>query len=148
MDTLPQFGLIRHMKEQELVGTWRLLSQISQRADGTTYYPRGIGASGILMYDPYGNMSVQLMRVGYEVGQFEDFKTAMETYLAYFGTYRVDRKNHLVIHKVEGSSYPGYVGTDQVRRYAFNADRLTLTAEGKGGDGEAETRILMWQRVS
>lgn len=148
MDRLPQAGFMRQLKEQEFVGTWRLLSQMSQRADGTTYYPRGIGASGILMYDPYGNISVQLMRSGHDSGQFEDFKHAMETYLAYYGTYRVDRKNGVVIHKVEGSSYPGYIGTEQVRRYNFNGDRLTLTAEGKGGDGEAETRILVWQRVS
>jgi hypothetical protein len=139
------------MLEQEFVGTWRLISQVSRREDGTTYYPRGIGASGILMYDSYGIISVQLMRAGHgtgHTGQFDDFKAAMENYLAYYGTYRVDRRNRVVIHKIEGSSYPSYIGTELSRRYSFNADRLTLTAEGKGGDGEDETRTLTWQRVS
>lgn len=133
--------------QQQFIGTWRLIDQQSFREGGTSAYPRGEEALGILMYDAAGNMQVQLARQGSAGGDMSSFKTAMENFLAYFGTYTIDESAQTVTHHVVGSSYPGYVGTNQVRQFALDGDTLTLTAKGFGGDGEAETRVLRWRRA-
>jgi len=128
-------------------GTWKLISQTTQHADGSTSYPRGEEASGILMYDAQGHMSVQLMRAGHSWGDLANFRTAMEQYLAYFGNYRVDEAAGTVTHIIEGCSFPGWIGTEQVRQFRFEGDLLRLTAQGTGFDGLPETRVIVWRRV-
>jgi hypothetical protein len=46
-----------------------------------------------------------------------------------------------VIHHVEGSLIPSWVGVDLRRRYEFSGDRLLLTAES-----EHSLASLVWQR--
>jgi hypothetical protein len=128
------------------IGTWMLVSQQSRRSDGTLYYPRGASPQGVLMYDAAGNMAVQLARAEHTGGDMASFATAMSDYLGYYGTYTVDEAASTVLHHVSGSSYPGYIGTTQTRRYSFEDDTLILSASGTGADGIGETRVLVWQR--
>lgn len=129
--------------DKRFLGTWRLVSQVTHRADGTTVYPRGEDAIGILMYDASGNMAVQLMRAGGTSARLGSFDTALNDFLAYFGTYSVDVET--VTHHVQGCSYARWLGIEQVRHYKFDeqGDRLTLTVEGK----DKERYVLIWQRV-
>jgi len=46
---------------------------------------------------------------------------------------------------VEGSSNPSWVGSNQVRHYAFDADGQHLTLSLK--NGERVTSTLRWQRI-
>ena len=48
----------------------------------------------------------------------------MATALAYCGRYRVD--GDCVVHTVEMSMYPNWVGTEQRRAYRFDGDRIVL----------------------
>ena len=61
---------------------------------------------------------------------------AFTAYLAYFGTYTVDTKKHVVTHHVEGSLSPDYTDTDQPRPYKLEGDRLEI------GDGKSWRRVL------
>ena len=47
-------------------------------------------------------------------------------FLAYFGTYTVDEKAGVVVHHVEGASFPNWIGTDQRREFTLSGRRLTL----------------------
>jgi hypothetical protein len=67
-------------------------------------------------------MSGQLMRPGREP------RDTTNGYVAYFGTFVVDESAHTVIHHVEASLTPAWVGTDLKRTYRFSGNRLTLTA--------------------
>ena len=52
-----------------------------------------------------------------------------------------------MVHQVEGCSFPNWIGSRQVRFYAFNADRLALrTAPLQLGNG-AQIGELVWQRT-
>lgn len=130
------------MAAQHFVGTWRLVSQATHYADGTTVYPRGEDALGILMYDPYGNMAVQLMRAGGTSARLGSIDTAMNEFLAYFGTYSVGADT--VTHHLKGCSYAHWLGTAQVRYYKFDeqGERLTLSV-----DTDQERYVLIWQRM-
>mgnify|MGYP005857205167 CR=1 FL=1 len=130
------------MPETRFTGAWKLIEQIEIR-DGRETYPRGEHPVGLLIYLPDGTMSVQLMRP--DRGQFTDLthlQTALEEYLGYYGRYTVDEAGGVVVHHVEGSSYPRWIGTDQVRRYRFEGDHLILSAEGQG-----VRRVLTWARI-
>ena len=52
------------------------------------------------------------------------------SYLAYFGTYTLDTKKHMVTIHVEGSLAPDYTDTDQPRPYRLEGDRLEIS-DGK-----------------
>jgi hypothetical protein len=131
------------------IGTWKLLSQDTHFKDGRSVASRGENPLGILMYDAHGQMSVQLSRSDAHLSAYTDLtalSTAMDGYLAYFGTYTVDETARTVTHHIAGASYPGYRGTEQVRTYAFSEDfsRLTLRAAAPSGDA---VRVLVWERV-
>ena len=61
---------------------------------------------------------------------------AYTNYLAYFGTYTVDAKKHIVMIHVEGSLAPDYTDTDQPRPFKLEGIRLKIT------DGKTYRRVL------
>lgn len=65
----------------------------------------------------------------------EEIVAAWRGYVGYFGTYTIDEKASTVTHHVEGASFPNFVGTNQVRHYRFEGDRLILQADIASGHG-------------
>jgi hypothetical protein len=132
-----------------LIGAWRLLSLRSVRPDGTVEYPLGPDAIGQIVYTENGRMSAQLMRSGavpFQAGDAqqatdEEKLTAYQAYTGYYGSFRIDAEAGAVIHEVEGSSFPNMIGTDQVRFYQINDDRLDLEADSPQGRSH-----VAWQR--
>jgi hypothetical protein len=117
-----------------------LLSCESKSPDGAISYPYGENPVGRITYDRAGRMSAILMRTGRpstvpsgvaliagNAGS-EEIRQAVEGFTAYFGTFDVDESTRKVIHHVQASLVPSWVGTDLSRGYRFNANRLTLTA--------------------
>ena len=117
---------------KRFVGTWKLIS------DTTT---------GIMIYDSLGNMAAKVMpnrpRAKFVGAQPtpEEAKDAITGYLAYFGTYTVDDKMHIVTHHRKGNINPGQVNDDVVRAYVWGeSDRLILTPAGS-------TNQIIWERA-
>ena len=138
----------------EFVGVWNLISFERRTAAGELTYPMGHHPVGRLTYDAQGRMSAQIMhpdRPKFQSGissrgSAEEKIAAYDGYLAYYGTYVVKEKEHAVIHQVEGSFYPNWVGSDQRRLFEFSAGKLILRAlNGSGGPG-TESR-LVWERA-
>jgi len=143
------------MGKEQFVGTWKLVSSEFRRSDGEVTYPMGRNASGMLMYDASGHMSVQIIRPDRPAfasgdqlkGTLEEIKSAFEGCVAYFGTYEVNEKKGTVTHHVEGSSFPNWVGTDQRRFFEFYGNRLTLSTPPAPFGGEHVTALLVWERA-
>ena len=108
------------------IGTWRLLTVKCTSPEGRIDYPYGPSPIGRLTYDSAGRMSAQLMRSGRHA--HTGIREALETYVAYFGTFDVDESTSHVIHHVEASLEPSWINGDQKRGYRFNANCLVLTA--------------------
>ena len=66
----------------------------------------------------------------------KEAKAVYLNYVAYFGTFSVDEKLHVITHHVEGSLIPSYIATDQQRPFSLNGDRLEI------GDGKTWRRVL------
>jgi hypothetical protein len=143
----------KEMAKEQFVGIWRLISYELRRADGQVTYPLGKGAVGYIMYDESGYMSVTVMgadrlKFSSEVAQrgtdTEKVK-AFDTYLSYCGKYKVQGAK--VIHQVEVSLYPNWVGVDLERTFEFEGDRLSLSAPASSRFGAQYTARLVWERV-
>jgi len=119
--------------------------------------------TGLLMYDPSGRMSVQIvlkadrkpfapLAKGLLSATPEEKAAAFDSYVAYFGTYTVDAKAGTVTHHLEGNLVPGRRGTDNVRWFEFQGEnRLALVPieDGKGGvlPRKDATFKLLWERI-
>ena len=128
------------------IGMWRLVSIVDMKGEKI----RGEHPTGFIVYDASGNMSVQIMpgtpRPKYAGAQPtpDEAKAALNGYVAYFGTYTVDKKSRTVTHNLKGSINPGDVGVDRVRAYEMGpGDRVTLTTMPLT---ETSWRLI-WERV-
>jgi len=137
-----------------LVGSWRLVSNQEHRADGRVTDVWGSEPNGRLVYDAHGRMSVQLMdrrrprfaSADRAAGTPEETKAAFVGFLAYFGTYTVDEKEGVIVHHVEGASFPNLIGTDQRRTFTLSGNRLTLSTPPILAAGRTSVFVLVWER--
>lgn len=141
------------MSREPFVGIWKLVSYELRRADGQVTYPLGKDAVGYIMYNEGGYMSVVIMagnrpKFSSEVAQRgtdTEKVIAFNTYLSYSGKYEVQEAK--IIHHVEVSLYPNWVGMDLERTFEFEGDRLSLSAPTSSRSGNQYTARLIWERV-
>lgn len=141
------------MAENEFIGSWRLVSSEVRDSDGHVSYPYGQDAVGYIMYAADGYMSAQIMKAnrsnfangGILTGSKEEHAMASESYLAYCGKYEIQVNK--VIHYIEASLFPNWVGTIQERFFEFKGDRLVLSTPPLVSGGKQGTAHLIWERV-
>ena len=110
---------------------------------------------GVIVYDAAGCVSVNLMRSDRPTfsvsdkskGTSEEARSALESYEAYFGAYQVDEAAATVTHHVEGSLFPNWTGSKQVRFYEFKDDYLILSTPAMEYGGSTVVGRLTWRRV-
>jgi hypothetical protein len=132
--------------DARFAGTWRLVSYEMQEEDGPVVYPFGPHAVGLLLYTEDGVMSGQLMQPGRDAKPGAQMHPSLAGYIAYCGRYLVDEVAGEVVHHVEASLYPPWVGSEQRRRFAFAGQRLTLSAS-RWRDGKETVHRLVWERA-
>ena len=141
------------MKTDLFIGTWRLVSFELRREDGRVVYPFGKDAVGYIMYNKDGYMSVAFMASNRPKfasgdilrGTIDEKASAAETYVSYCGRYEV--KGDKIIHHIEVSFYPNWIGVKQERFYKFKGDQLTLSTPTMLIDGVQQSAHLVWERV-
>lgn len=135
---------------EQLAGSWGLISFEHVLPSGEVSEPFGDSPSGSILYHADGHMSAQVS-VGSPTrfasddpfrASAEEATEAWQTYFGYWGTFRVYPKKGVVVHRVEGSSFPNWIGSDQVRHFRFDgANRLVLETQSSSGHS-----TLIWQR--
>jgi lipocalin-like protein len=141
------------MSANPLVGTWRLLSWENRTLDGEVSHPLGEDASGYLAYTDDGYVLVAIMGAGrrpFVAGDLLSGSTAektgaVETYVSYCGRYEFH--GDTVLHHVELSLFPNWVGVTQERLVKLSGDRLTLSTRPLLLQGRQQTAQLLWERV-
>ncbi len=139
--------------DDALAGAWRLVSWENQAADGQITYPMGADALGYVLYTADGRFSVTISRADrarFAAGDLlggttEEKARAMESFVAYAGRYSFHGDR--VIHHVELSLFPNWVGSDQQRWVELSRDRLTLSASPLLLAGKQQVPRLVWERV-
>ena len=138
-----------------LVGGWRLRSWVSIADDGAEGRPMGDAPDGLLAYTADGAM-VGMMGPGDRPrfatddvtgGTVDERAMAFATFIAYGGRFAID--GDTVVHSVETSLFPNWIGTEQRRRFAISDDgrTLTLTSPPIVLGGTRRIQRLIWSRV-
>jgi hypothetical protein len=142
------------MTPNPLIGTWRLISWENRSlVDAQVSYPLGEDAVGYIMYNPDGYMFVAIMgpnRLKFAAedllsGATQEEAQAEETYVSYCGRYEFHGET--VIHHVELSLFPNWVGVEQERLVELRGDRLTLSTPPILLGGIQQSAHLIWERV-
>lgn len=146
----------------QLIGSWRLVSRQSRRANGEVETDAGLSATplGILIYDQSGHVAAQLSRRDRSIAILpEECQAAITTkgtpdtaqtilgYDAYFGTFKVNENDGTVTHHLEAALFPGDIGKDIERHFTISGDQLTITFNTTTREGVKVTRTLIWQRM-
>ncbi|CAI1917877.1 MULTISPECIES: lipocalin-like domain-containing protein [Serratia] len=143
------------MSVNAFIGSWSLVSSVFKGEDGRVNHPLGEQVLGRINYEPNGTMAAQLYsatRPSFAAddlaqGSEQELRAAFINMICYFGRYQVDESEQRVVHQVEGSSFPNWIGSRQVRFYHFSGDCLELrTVPLQFGNG-VQTGELVWQRI-
>lgn len=139
--------------EQQLVGTWFLVSDVATRPDGTPLEPFGDNPKGILMFDRMGHFSIQYSGDARRKvasndrlrGTPEEDKANAKGTQAYYGTYSVDAAGRTLTFHVERNSFPNWDNTDLKRTITLAGDELkwSIPRISTGGG----TAVNVWKRA-
>ncbi|HET6487008.1 MAG TPA: lipocalin-like domain-containing protein [Spirochaetia bacterium] len=141
------------MDRNRWFGTWRLESMELHSLGGVTTYPYGRNPTGYIMYLEPDRMAVTLGSGDRPPFAAEDMlggtdqekSAAFSSFLSYCGTFQVGE--HSVVHHIDVSLFPNWVGTRQERLYEFEGDALRLSSRPFRINGEQQTVHLVWRRV-
>lgn len=149
-------GAVREMTShnQQLVGTWRLLSASSKDSSGQPLEPPyGSNPAGLLSYTQDGRVTALISYSGRKPLSagikgpvlIEELAEAFKTFLAYGGRYRLDGDN--VVHSIEISSIQNYVNRELVRTVKFQGDEIALLTPPSMVNGKIQSIELIWRRL-
>jgi hypothetical protein len=131
---------------RDLVGTWKTVTQIATSPDGRRSEPYGPNPNNIMVFDANGRFVVVNARTDLPKfasnnrmqGTADENKAIVQGSIAIFGTYSVVDK--VIIEKVEGGTWPSWIGTDQKRPIiSFTGDEIKLGNPGRSAGGTSES---------
>lgn len=137
---------------EDFFGAWRLVSFQNESEDGRVEHPFGKSPSGMIYYDRSGHMGVNIMaedRKNFSSGDMfvateDEMKTAVK-YISYSGRFTVAEDK--VVHSIEVSFFPNWVGVDQERFYTIDGSRLVLSTRPMRFDGRKVVSRLVWEKL-
>ena len=135
---------------RDLVGTWAAVSNVNIDQDGRRVNVFGAHGKGIAIFESNGRFAIVIVDPNtpkFESdrrshGTAEENKAAVLGGIALFGIYWVSNKT--IFFTVEGSTYPNWTGTEQVRTViSFTGDDLKWSLRASiGGTSE-----IAWKRI-
>jgi hypothetical protein len=141
------------MAENPLLGVWTLVAYEFRSANGAVTYPFGEHPQGYIMYTQDGFMSVGFMsgdRPSFKSGDLRggsdaEKAAAYSTYFSYCGRYEL--RDEKVVHHIEVSLYPNWIGKDQERFWKLDGERLTFSTPPLLYEGSEQTGYLFWKKA-
>ena len=138
-----------------LVGVWKLVSFEVRRNNGQAHYPFGGNATGQLIYTANGKVSANISQSGrLEVksgdimdASHEEMAASFRGYISYFGHYEFDEKNNKVLHHIEGSLFPNWIGDTLRRNVNMKSSRLELSTEPTMYGSEEVIGVVLWEKI-
>ncbi|NLS01261.1 lipocalin-like domain-containing protein [Rhizobium sp. P38BS-XIX] len=137
---------------EKLVGVWELVDATTITAeDGRRESSYGDGATGFIHYTATGRMMALIThgareRLEGDRQSSPDWQKARAytTSIAYAGRYSIEGDR--VVHHVDTSTYPNWVGTQLTRQFRFEDDRVFLRTLPQMQNGIMAVLELEWRR--
>jgi hypothetical protein len=142
------------VKAEDFVGTYRGRGQDQVTRDGTVSNLTS-GGEGRLVYTADGTVMVISTRTARKPlpasvsgndlsgATMEEKATTAEGVVAYAGHYEV--KGEQVLHHVEVSFFPNWVGTTNVRKFQWQGKLLILSTPP---DAQGTVRRIHWEKMT
>lgn len=136
--------------QDSIVGTWKLKSFQTVFCDGSApRWPFGQSPTGYTIFAADGRMMTIVEAEGGKPATTDDERAALyRTSFSYTGAYRIDGERRTT--KVDLSSNPAWVGTEQVRTIRLSGDVLetgTHWAAGAAAGAPQSRGAFTWERV-
>lgn len=129
------------------VGTWNMTAvEFRDSAGGAWRRPFGDAPVGYAMYNADGTHTMNFTRTptppmfasgADRTGTDAELRAVYEAYFSWFGRYTVDAVRGTITHRIEGSLWPSWRNTVQVRPFTIRGDTLLL------GDQVLSRRVLV-----
>jgi hypothetical protein len=112
---------------ERLVGTWKVVSYANEFQDGRPRSaPYGQSPTGFIILTAEGRMMAIVEGEGRKLGSTDEERaTLWRSMLSYSGLYRLEGDKWIT--KVDASWNPAWNGTEQVRFYKLDGNRLEVT---------------------
>lgn len=135
---------------ERMLGVWRLESfDVEFQDSGEKNTPFGANPNGYIIFTPEGRMMALLTPEGRKAPQTDPERAeAFKSMYAYSGTYRLEGDRWIT--KVDAAWNEAWTGTDQVRYYRFEGEKLVVTsawAASPNFDGRRVRGILTWHKA-
>jgi hypothetical protein len=138
----------------QLIGTWRLVSNtLEEIPSGNKTDLFGPNPIGYIMYGADGRMMILQVR-SQRLRPAGDAVTSAETdalfrsLISYGGTYTVS--GDVITHHVDISWNQSWTGTEQVRHFKFDGNRVELATDPSPDPihGKMSVRRLVWEKTA
>ena len=144
-------GAVPDLREA-LLGTWYLREASAVDAQGERLYDvYGVGPSGVIHYGEDGRMMAlithggrALLSADRQAAPADERAAAYKSSIAYAGRYEL--ASDWVLHHVDISTYPNWVGSALRRRLQVEGGRILLLTAPQMQDGRETVIKLVWQR--
>jgi hypothetical protein len=141
--------------KQAILGTWKLVSYIREDVpSGAKSDVMGEHPSGYLNYGSDGRMMVMIVGSGRRkpagaIATPDEAEALIKSMLAYAGTYSIDTETKTVTHHIDISWDQVRTGTNNVRSYKLENNRLMLATDPSADPvtGQKTVRTLIWERL-
>jgi hypothetical protein len=138
---------------EQLVGTWRIVSAVGTYTDGAITDRWGPNATGLAIFDAGGRFVFLTSRAAIpnlasgnvNEGTAEENKAVVQGIICFFGTWSIDEATRIQSMNIEAGSFPNLVGISAKRHVISLTDdeyRYTNAATATGSQTNA-----LWRRV-
>lgn len=145
------------MRDEQLIGAWKLVPYIETPLDGAAATaPFGENPMGIILHKPDGHMSAQLSHAGrapfasgdWFNGTPQEYDAQATTYIACTGAFACDEDKRTLTHSMFISLFPNWIGNTQPRIVRIEDDMLHLsTASPMQSGGRWVNSQLAWRQA-
>ncbi|NML40390.1 lipocalin-like domain-containing protein [Chitinophaga sp. G-6-1-13] len=146
-------GTAIHQEQQQLWGTWSLISVENTNADGSKISPYGEHPVGMLIFTSTGEYAIQILKANRSkvAANDKDKATPEENAMlvrgnnSHFGTYTIDENKQVIVFNIQHAFYPNWEGIAQVRTYSLKDNLLTYTVTTPTNGGAAVAKVV-WRK--
>jgi Lipocalin-like domain len=133
--------------KDQIVGTWSLVSNTEEYADGTKVQ-WGPDAKGSLIFNANGEYSLQIGIGGRAPAPGNPADNPVGKFIAYFGTYSTSDADKTIGLKIVRGSFPGWDGTEQKRVVVETGDQMIYKAAAPIPSAKGPfVPVLVWKRI-
>lgn len=141
-----------HAPITAIEGTWALDFADVQHPDGTRGHDYGEAPKGVMQVDHQGHYAIFIFDgtrpkfVANNKSQAtpDEIRAAMMGTSSHYGTVEVDPAKRTLAFHIQGSTFPNWEGTTQVRSYMLSGDNLSYTVPPRPN---GDVPLTGWKRL-